>query len=386
MKSIRFGIIGLGLMGREFASACARWLHLPNMEVRPEIIAVCDTNIENAEWFRAICPSVKHVFTSYTDVLSCDDVDAVYCAVPHNLHAKMYCETIRAGKHLLGEKPFGIDLAANEQINAAIAENPHVLVRCSSQFPFTPAMQYICDMLEGGAFGRIIEVESGFLHSSDLNPEKPINWKRILAYNGEYGCMGDLGMHPCHVPFRAGFIPRNVRAVLSNIVTERPDASGRRVPCETWDNATLFCETTDPATGGAFPMTLKMQRIAPGETNTWYFHVRGTEASDRFTTKNINAVEILTYDGSRQNWETVEVGHATAFPSITGGIFEFGFSDAILQMWAGFLYELHHGKPIKKFAGCVTPEEAALSHRLFTAALKSYASATVEPVSSSPKE
>ena len=44
MKRIRFGIIGCGLMGREFASAAARWGHLPEMDVRPEIVAVCDTN------------------------------------------------------------------------------------------------------------------------------------------------------------------------------------------------------------------------------------------------------------------------------------------------------------------------------------------------------
>jgi hypothetical protein len=40
-------------------------------------------------------------------------------------------------------------------------------------------------------------------------------------------------------------------------------------------------------------------------------------------------------------------------------------------MWAGFLYELKHGHPIKKFAGCVRTDEALLSHRLFTAALAS---------------
>jgi predicted dehydrogenase len=60
-----------------------------------------------------------------------------------------------------------------------------------------------------------------------------------------------------------------------------------------------------------------------------------------------------------------------AFKTITGPIFEFGFSDSVLQMWAAFLHELVHGKPLKKFAGCVTPEETALSHQLFTAALES---------------
>ena len=67
--------------------------------------------------------------------------------------------------------------------------------------------------------------------------------------------------------------------------------------------------------------------------------------------------------------------------SITGGIFEAGFSDSILQMWAAFLYELHHGKPISKFSGCVTPEEVALSHKLFTAALESQKENTVVKIS-----
>jgi len=46
-KDLRFGIVGLGLMGREFASAAARWIHLNDFDVRPVIVAVCDAN-ENA--------------------------------------------------------------------------------------------------------------------------------------------------------------------------------------------------------------------------------------------------------------------------------------------------------------------------------------------------
>jgi predicted dehydrogenase len=65
------------------------------------------------------------------------------------------------------------------------------------------------------------------------------------------------------------------------------------------------------------------------------------------------------------------MGHEMAFKSLTGVNFEAGFSDSILQMWAAFLYELAHGKPKSRFAGCVTPGEAAMSHALFTAALES---------------
>ncbi len=380
MKTTRFGIIGCGLMGREFASAAARWCHLPEMTVRPEIIAVCDTNEALLGWYSDNFASIKQVTSDYKELLANDAVDAVYCAVPHNLHQQIYCDIILAGKALLGEKPFGIDKPANDAILVCIEEHPGAFVRCSSEFPFYPAVQRICGMIEAGAFGCVIEVNSGFLHSSDLDPNKPINWKRIVEFNGEYGVMGDLGMHACHVPFRAGWVPQSVRAILSNIVTERPDLKGNKVSCETWDNATLFCEAEDPGNGGKFPLTIKTQRIAPGEKDTWYIEIKGTRACARFSTRNPNRLEVLEYTGGEQIWQQIDMGHETAFKSITGGIFEFGFSDAILQMWAAFLHEMTEGKPAGKFAGCVTPAETALSHRLFTAALESNNKGTTVPV------
>ena len=380
MKTVNIGIIGCGLMGREIASAAARWCHLTDIDVRPELVAVCDTNEALLQWYTDNFAGIKQAVTDYRQLLANPDVDAVYCAVPHNLHEEFYTATIEAGKHLLGEKPFGIDMAANNAIMDCIASHPDVLVRCSSQFPFFPAVQRIAGMIEENAFGTVIQLETGFLHSSDLNPEKAINWKRMIDSNGEYGCMGDLGMHVCHVPFRAGWTPLTVRAVLSNIMTERPDGKGGRVPCETWDNATLLCETRDPKSGSVFPWTMKTFRIAPGEMNTWYIHVYGTKCCARFSTKNPKRLEWLEYDGSNQNWQQLDIGYTPAFKAITGGIFEFGFSDALQQMIAGFLYEVAHGEPVSNTASCVTPEQAALSHRLFTAALTSQKRQTTEPV------
>lgn len=381
MKTYRFGIIGCGLMGREFGSAAARWCHLTDMEVRPEIVAVCDVDETMTAWFTRHFPSVEQATTDYHDILRNPSVDCVYCAVPHHLHATLYCDIIRAGKHLLGEKPFGIDKAANDTINACLADHPDVFVRCSSEFPFFPPMQRLGRMIEERAFGRIIEVNSGFLHSSDLNPRKTINWKRMVHINGEYGCLGDLGMHPCHMPFKAGWYPRNVRAILSNIMRERPNADGEMVPCETWDNGTLLCEAEDPNSGERFPLTIKTQRIAPGETDTWYFEVKGTLGCGRWSSSNPRRLELMHYEiGAEQAWQHLDMGWEPAFKGITGGIFEFGFTDCIQQMWAAFLYELHHGKPLSRFAACVTPEEVAATHRLFTAALESQAAASTVPV------
>jgi len=371
MNTIRFGIIGCGLMGREFASAAARWCHLTDLDVWPEIAAIANRSEKKFTWFTERFDSITQATQDYRELLANDRVDAVYVAVPHHLHEEVYTAAIRSKKHLMGEKPFGIDKAASEAILDTIDESSDVFVRCSSQFPFFPAVQRIGQLIDSGALGRIIELNTGFLHSSDLDPNKPINWKRITEFNGRYGVMGDLGMHACHVPFRAGWRPLDVRAVLSNIVTERPDAEGGLAPCETWDNATLLSRMHDPATGTEFPWTLKTQRISPGQMNTWYLEILGTKTSVRFSTRNPKRLDLLQYDGGQQTWGQVEVGYGGAFPTITGGIFEFGFTDAILQMWAAFLHELEHSSTPSRFAGCATPHETAISHRLFTAALES---------------
>jgi len=368
-KIIRFGVIGCGLMGKEFASAAARWCHLGQVDFEPRITAVCDANPEAARWFLDHVPSVENAYTDYKELLANDSIDAIYCAVPHNLHESIYIDIIRAGKHLLGEKPFGIDRRANAAIQEAIKAHPDVIVRSSSEFPFFPGAQQIVNWVNEGRFGQIIEVEAGFWHSSDLDPSKPINWKRRIGTNGEYGCMGDLGLHVLHLPLRFGWKPANVRALLSKIVQERPDGRGGMAACETWDNAILACEVQ--SSEQKFPMVLSMKRIAPGHANSWFIRIQGTKFSAEYTTKNPKQVSSLPYEqGGAQAWHVYDVPYKSAYDTITGGIFEFGFSDSILQMWAAFCDEIVHGSTDLAF-GCATPEEAEGSHRVFTAALKS---------------
>lgn len=368
MKTIRFGIIGCGLMGREFASAAARWLHLTDSRARPEIVGVCDKNEALMGWFTTHLPSVNQTTTDFRELLANPDIDAIYCAVPHNLHADLYPPILAAGKHLLGEKPFGMDAAQNAAIVAAIADHPDVLVRCSSEMPFFPGAQRVIEFIKSGAVGEILEVESAFLHSSDINPDKVINWKRMIDVNGEYGCMGDLGMHVCHVPLRLGWKPASVHASLVNRVGTRPDGNGNQVPCETWDNATITGRVTSD--GQDFPLVLKTWRIAPGESNTWSIRVLGMKGSALFTTKNPRQWQFMQYEpGGAQTWQVEDLGYQSLFPAITGGIFEFGFADAIQQMWAAFMDELAGGDA--RGFHCATPEEARDHHAILTAALES---------------
>jgi len=370
-RKISFGIIGCGLMGREFAVACARWPALLDLPAAPEIVAICDVNEKLFDWYTDNFDSIKTVTTNYQDLLSDKKIDIIYCAVPHHLHEKLYSDIIRAQKHLIGEKPFGIDIEANRKILDVIKAHPAVFVRCSSEFPFFPGGHRIHKFIRDNNWGRIIEVHSGYLHSSDLNFDKPINWKRMIEFNGEYGCLGDLGMHALHIPIRSRWIPKRLSASLSKIVTERPDAKGAMVPCETWDNATVSCEVEHPTDGYTFPMTFKTYRIAPGETDTWYIEVSGTKFSAKFSTKFPKTLQTMRYvNGGPQEWRSEDVGYASAYKTITGPIFEFGFTDAILQMWAALLDEFTQPREDMPF-GCIRPEETYLQHQILAAALKS---------------
>lgn len=362
----RVGIIGGGLMGKEIAAAIARWPALVDHPVRPVLTAVCDINPEALAWFDRI-DTVTAKVTDYHDLLGDENVDAVYIAVRHDLHERMYIDAIRAGKDLLAEKPFGIDLPAAQRIVAAVDAHPDVFVRCSSEIPFFPGAQAAIRMIRDGALGELIEAGNAFCHSSDLDRSKPINWKRQRRYCGDAGVMNDLGMHVLHAPLRLGWTPATVYAVLQNLVPERIGADGVKVPCDTHENATLLC--TVHSGDRSFPLTLLTKRVDPGQKNTWTLRATGMDGGVEFSTRYPKTLRVMRLDHGEQVWQEVEMGSQSVFPTVTGGIFETGFSDAILQMWAAFLAE-RAGVLGDRF-GCVTPQEALTSHRIWTAALRS---------------
>jgi predicted dehydrogenase len=366
---IRIGIVGAGLMGREIAAAIQRWPALIDHPVTPRIVGVCDVNPAALEWFRQI-PSVEVFASDYRELLADDRIDVLYIAVRHDLHEGMYVDTIRAGKHLLGEKPFGIDVAAARAIVEAIDASSS-FVRCSSEMPFFPGALAAYEYARSGKLGRVTEARSSFLHSSDLDLGKPINWKRQAQFCGEAGVMNDLGMHAWHVPLRLGWRPDSVTGVLQNIVPTRVDASGASVPCDTWDNATVIGRAGGDA---PFPLTIETKRIALGEKNTWVFEASGLDGGIRFSTKNPKRVEVFGFvdgvlAGREQAWSSLDSGSQSVWPTVTGPNFEFGFSDAILQMWAAYFAELV-GELGDRF-GTARPEEALAVHELSLAATRS---------------
>jgi predicted dehydrogenase len=361
---VRIGVIGGGLMGREVANALARWFVLDNFPVRAELAAVCDVQPKLLEWFKQV-PTVRQLTTDYHELLRNPEVDVVYVAVPHQLHEQVYLDVLAAGKDMFAEKPFGIDLGSARRIAAAVEKSGR-FVRVSSEFPFLPGAQRALAVARSGALGKLIEVRVGYLHSSDLDPKKPVNWKRQSAFCGEVGVLGDLGMHAVHVPLRLGWKPTTVYAQLQRIYTERPDGKGGIAPIDTWDNATLA--TYFDYQGTRAPMRIELKRFGPGETNSWYIEVLGTDGGVKYSTKTPKTLWTFRRE-KEQIWDSTDLGFQMVFPGITGAIFEPGFPDILQQMWAAFLAE-RAGQLGDRF-GCATVAEAVASHEIWAAALES---------------
>ena len=110
--AVRVGVIGAGLMGREVASAFGRWFALLDCPVRPELVAVCDTNPSALEWFRQV-PSVRHFDAEHGALLARTDVDVVYVAVPHDRHEAIFEQ---------GEKNFTATIFGLLEVGLGIAK------------------------------------------------------------------------------------------------------------------------------------------------------------------------------------------------------------------------------------------------------------------------
>lgn len=367
MSEIGVGVIGGGLMGRELAATIGRWPTIKEDGDIPVLRGACDTNPAALEWFRSIA-SVTNLATDYRSLLEDPSIDVLYIALPHNLHQRVYIDVIEAGKDFLGEKPFGFDLDASRAIVDALHAHPDVFARVSSEMPFFPGAQEVFQRVRAGDLGEILEVQVGLEHSSDLDRNKLINWKRQAEFCGPGGVMADLGLHPLHLPLRLGWMPERLFAVLTNVVQERRNAAGDLVPCDTWDNASILARV---GAASPFPMSVDMKRIAPGQNNTWRIRALGMDGGISYTSRSPAVVQHFAIREGRQGWSEELTGTQSVVPTSIPPLVEFGFSDAILQMWATFFAE-REGRLGDRF-GCATPEEALQTHEIFTASIESQA-------------
>ena len=179
---VRVGVIGLGTRGTTLLRSL---LELPNVKV----VAVCDTepkhrlrgqgNVEKAKGERpdALEEAVK--------LLERTDIDAIVAAVPCDLHADLYSQVLRAGKHLYAEKPLGIHLAECDRVIALAESNPDLAVHVGYQRRANPRFREGVEKIRRGELGDLIEGSANWLSShGPMNGHD--NWLAKRSRSGDW--------------------------------------------------------------------------------------------------------------------------------------------------------------------------------------------------------
>ncbi len=134
------------------------------MNYGAEIAAICDCDEENlrAAGERYVIPEERWV-TDYMDIVNNKDIDVVTVAIPDQLHKKVSCDLLRAGKHVLCEKPLALTREDVEEI-VKVADESGSKFMVGQICRFTPAFEKAKEIIEAGTLGELYFVESEYAH------------------------------------------------------------------------------------------------------------------------------------------------------------------------------------------------------------------------------
>ncbi len=154
-KQLRLGVIGAG----DFSHT-----HLQGIASAKNAVAVaiCDVNPKASEQ-RAAQYGVPNVCKDYEELLSRDDIDAITMPLPDQLHAEIAIAALRAGKHVLCEKPMALNLEECREMIKVANETGKVLM-VGQIGRYTPAFLEAKRIYESGAIGELSLIESEYAH------------------------------------------------------------------------------------------------------------------------------------------------------------------------------------------------------------------------------
>jgi predicted dehydrogenase len=179
--TLRWGILATGWIAEQFT----RDLQLTG---RP-VVAVGSRSRESAERFAARF-GIPRTHASYADLAADPEVDIVYVATPHPMHAANAIMALEAGKHVLVEKAFTINAAEAQRVVDAADRHGRVVLE-AMWTRFLPHMVRVREILASGQLGDIISLVAD--HTQDL-PDDPGHRLNDLALGG--GALLDLGIYP----------------------------------------------------------------------------------------------------------------------------------------------------------------------------------------------
>ncbi|MDQ3440112.1 MAG: Gfo/Idh/MocA family oxidoreductase [Planctomycetota bacterium] len=240
--------VGVAIIG---AGQIALANHLPGLKLLPnaKLVALCDSD-ENTLRRASDQTGIKATFTDYNKLLEHDGVDAVVIATPNFTHPPIAMAAAKAGKHVMSEKPLGLNFAdALAMLRAA--EDANVRHMTAFTYRFVPAMRYMQHLIASGAIGTPYHFRAQRFQDWG---DRSLGWRQVkkLAGTGE---MGDMLSH--RIDYAHMLIGPMTRLV-ADLKTFIPTRGGKPSDVDDWvamitdfgeKNVTGVLESTKLATG-----------------------------------------------------------------------------------------------------------------------------------------
>jgi predicted dehydrogenase len=182
---VRWGIIGTGKISRAFANA---------LKDTPGAVlaAVASRSPDTAEAFGWEF-GAQAAYGNYQQLVDSPDVDLVYIGTPHTMHAENALMALDAGKGVLCEKPFAMNLHEASQV-VALARAKNLFLMEAMWTRFLPAMTEVRKIIASGEIGKVHQVVADFGFKSDFGPAH-----RIFNPALGGGALLDLGIYPLSI-------------------------------------------------------------------------------------------------------------------------------------------------------------------------------------------
>lgn len=200
-RKINWGIIGLGKIAHVFATDLIQ-------SKESTLFGVASRNPDKAQAFAEKFQAIKY-FNNYQDLANNPNIDVVYIATPHVFHFELTMMCLKAGKHVLCEKAFGM----NEKEVKAMTEEAkrrNLFLMEAMWTRFIPATETVLDLINKGVIGQVKQIRADFGFMGNMNPDVRLHNKKLGG-----GSLLDIGIYPVFISLLLLGEPRSITATAA---------------------------------------------------------------------------------------------------------------------------------------------------------------------------
>ena len=295
---LNIGMIGYSFMGKAHSNGFRQVpAFFPELDVKPILKVICGRD-RDAVQRAAQTYGWEEWETDWEKVIARDDIDVIDICTPGNLHLPMAKAALKAGKHVICEKPLANTLAEAREL-LAVTANTSQKTMVAFNYRRVPAVALARQLIAEGRIGEIYHWRAVYLQDWIIDPDFPLVW-RLEKDKAGSGPHGDLNAHIIDLALHLVGDIDSVVGADTTFIEERPtldavdaglgakggDAMGR----VTVDDATLFLARFANGALGSFEAT----RFAAGRRNHNRFEINGSRGSLAFNLEKMNELQFYS--------------------------------------------------------------------------------------------